>query len=196
MTGLIEAGLVVFALSGPVDAPMLAQASAPDSAVATPAPPPLPMTAAPKQKRVFFGGSIGMTFGDYTRFSIQPLVGYQLTPKVSTGVKFIYEYIEDKRYTPDLTASNYGGSVFGRLRPVPGFYAHTEFAYISYELQTLSGSSTRTEVPFLYLGGGIVQRLSANASAYVEVLFDVLQDSNSPYDDWQPFVSVGVMAGF
>jgi hypothetical protein len=29
-----------------------------------------------------------------------------------------------------------------------------------------------------------------------EVLFDVLQDSNSPYEDWAPFVSIGVGVGF
>lgn len=195
MSGILEAGLVVLALAGPMAAPAPAQTTPPDSA-ATAAPPPLPMTAAPEEKRMFFGGSIGMTFGDYTRLSIQPLIGYQLTPKASTGVKFIYEYIKDKRYTPELTANNYGGSLFGRLRFIPNAYAHAEFAYISYEFQTFSGASTRDEVPFLFLGGGMVQRISPNASAYVEVLFDVLQDNKSPYDDWEPFVSVGVMAGF
>jgi hypothetical protein len=38
--------------------------------------------------------------------------------------------------------------------------------------------------------------MTANTWAYVEVLFDVLQDNNSPYDDWEPFVSVGVGVGF
>jgi hypothetical protein len=196
MFGILQVGLLAMVLAGPMDAPVPVRASQPDSVATAPAPPPLPMTAQPKQKRVFYGGSIGMTFGNYTRFSVQPLVGYQFTPKLSGGVKGIYEYVKDKRYTPDLTASNYGGSLFSRLRFIPNAYAHAEFAYVSYEFRTASGGSERTGVPFLYLGGGLVQRLSPNASAYVEVLFDVLQDSNSPYDNWQPFVSVGVMAGF
>jgi hypothetical protein len=41
-----------------------------------------------------------------------------------------------------------------------------------------------------------VQPISPNAAVFVEVLFDVLQDSNSPYDRWNPFISIGVAAGF
>jgi len=32
--------------------------------------------------------------------------------------------------------------------------------------------------------------------AYAEVLVDVLQDNNSPYEDWEPVISVGVGVGF
>jgi len=50
-------------------------------------------------------------------------------------------------------------------------------------------------VPFLMLGGGYIQPISPTTSLFVEVLFDVLQDSNSPYDAWTPFVSVGISVG-
>jgi len=50
-------------------------------------------------------------------------------------------------------------------------------------------------VPFLLLGGGLVQRISPRTALTVEVLFDVLQDDNSPYDSGEPFVSVGVGVG-
>ena len=42
--------------------------------------------------------------------------------------------------------------------------------------------SERNWVPFLLLGGGFVQHVGPNASVYVEVLFDVLQNENSPYE--------------
>jgi hypothetical protein len=38
--------------------------------------------------------------------------------------------------------------------------------------------------------------MGRNTALMVEVLFDVLQDDNSPYEDWSPFVSVGVGVGF
>ncbi len=38
--------------------------------------------------------------------------------------------------------------------------------------------------------------ISPNVWAYAEVLFDVLNDTNSPYDEWDPWISVGVGVGF
>jgi hypothetical protein len=66
---------------------------------------------------------------------------------------------------------------------------------MSYEYRQSNGNSTRDWVPFLYLGGGAIKPISPRTSAFVEVLFDVLRQ-NSPYDPWQPIVSVGVTAGF
>ncbi len=67
---------------------------------------------------------------------------------------------------------------------------------MSYEYQTANLSSERKWVPFLLLGGGIVQPISSRASFFIEVLFDVLQDDGSPYKDWEPWISIGVAAGF
>ena len=61
---------------------------------------------------------------------------------------------------------------------------------------TSATTSEREWVPFLLLGGGLSKMVGARSWAYVEVLVDVLQDDNSPYDDWDPFVSVGVGVGF
>jgi hypothetical protein len=62
--------------------------------------------------------------------------------------------------------------------------------------QYSSGDSERNWVPFLLLGGGFVQRVGPNAAVYVEVLFDVIQDENSPYEDWDPIISIGGGVGF
>jgi hypothetical protein len=182
----------------PVVAPAVQPAS-PPAATAAPAPAAAPAAAATpakKDNRLYFGGTLGVTFGSYTRFSIAPLVGLSLNPKISVGAKGIYEYINDTRYSPDLTASNYGGSLFTRLRLNPMVYAHAEYAYMNYETRLRNGGSERNWVPYLFLGGGAMRPLGGGMAAFVEVLFDVLQDSNSPYDAWQPFVSVGVTKGF
>lgn len=168
-------------------------------------PPPAPAAAAPvaakpaapaPEKKLYFGGGVGVTFGSYTRISISPLVGYPLNPKVSIGARATYEYIHDTRFSPDLSASNYGGSAFARFRFHPLAYLHAEYSYMSYEYQQAFGGSTRTWVPFLYLGGGVMKPIGPRTAAFVEVLFDVLQDKNSPYDAWQPMISVGVTSGF
>jgi hypothetical protein len=145
---------------------------------------------------VYYGGTVGLSFGNYFRLSIMPLVGYQLSPKVSGGIKVSYEYIKDKRYSSPVTYHNYGGSVFARFRLNPKLYLHSEFAYISYKYKISDFESDREWVPFLYLGGGYIQPISASTSFFVEVLVDVLQDKNSPYEKWDPYVSVGIGVGF
>ncbi len=145
---------------------------------------------------VYYGGTIGFSFGEYFRMSIEPMVGYRFTPKISAGVKIGYEYINDSRYHTDVIYHNYGGSVFGRYRIIPKLYFHSEFAYFSYQYKVSDFKSEREWVPFIYLGGGFVQPISPNTSLIVEVLFDVLQDDNSPYEDWDPFISIGVGVGF
>jgi len=149
----------------------------------------------PAQRNVFFGGTIGLSFGNYFRVSVQPLVGYNFSPKFSGGVKLGYEYIKDSRYDPTVTWNNYGASVFGRFRFIPQAYLHAEFAYANYGRKTANFESERFWVPFLYLGAGYYKPLTRSTALFVEVLFDVLQDSNSPYDAWQPMISFGVVAG-
>lgn len=150
----------------------------------------------PMKNRVYYGGNVGLSFGSYFRISVTPLVGYKLSPKTSVGVKVGYEYIEDKRYDPKLTSSNYGGSFFARYRIHPRVYFHGEFAYISYKYKISDIESDRQWVPFLLLGAGYYQPITPNTVFIVEVLFDVLQDDKSPYEKWNPWVSIGVGVGF
>ncbi len=156
----------------------------------------------------YYGGTVGFNFwGDYFYLSVNPLIGYQVSPKFSVGGKVQYAYINDSRYDPlELTSHNYGAGIFARFRPIYQVYLHAEFDYASYETNNVtynpitrqysSGDSERNWVPFLLLGGGFVQRVGPNASVYVEVLFDVIQDENSPYEDWDPIISVGGGVGF
>ena len=151
----------------------------------------------------YYGGEVGFGFSsDYFSIGVEPIVGYKITPKLSLGGKIGYTYISDSRYDPlpTLNTSNYGGSIFSRYRIIPQLYAHVEFAYWSYENAidiTDEGYKTeRVWVPFLLLGGGFSQMISPNVWAYAEVLFDVLNDANSPYDEWDPWISVGVGVGF
>jgi len=160
----------------------------------------------PQPSKWYYGGTVGFNFwGDYFYLSVNPLVGYQVSPKFSVGGKLQYAYINDKTYDGlELTSNNYGASIFTRYRPIYQFYLHAEFEYASYEQYTvydpLVGStyaeSERNWVPFLLLGGGFVQRVGPNASVYVEVLFDVIQDENSPYENWDPIISIGAGVGF
>jgi len=153
------------------------------------------------ESRWYYGGTLGFNFwSDYFYLSIEPMVGYKISQKFSVGGKIGYSYINYS--DEDFDTHNYGASIFSRYRVIPQIYLHGEFVYWSYETITgydLQSNDYRTErnwVPFLLLGGGYVQNIGPNASLYVEVLVDVLQNENSPYEDWDPFVSFGVGIGF
>ncbi len=157
------------------------------------------------ESRWYYGGNIGFNFwNDYFYLGVYPLVAYKVTPKLSIGGKIGYAYISDDRYepAPALTTSNYGGSIFSRYRIIPQIYAHAEFAYWSYEnvssfnLINNSYDTERFWVPYLLLGGGYSQNIGPNVWLFVEVLFDVINDENSPYDSGDPFVSFGAGVGF
>ena len=157
------------------------------------------------ESKWYYGGNIGFSFwNDYFYLGVYPLVGYKVTPKLSLGAKIGYAYISDDRYEPfpALKTSNYGGSLFSRFRIIPQLYAHAEFAYWSYEnissFNTLENTynTERYWIPYLLLGGGFSQNIGPNTWAFVEVLFDVINDENSPYESGDPFISFGVGVGF
>lgn len=159
--------------------------------------------AKPKKKSSFkirnmiIGGSLGFSFGSVTSIRVNPLLGYKLTPKLTTGITGLYEYnsYNNAGYGRQKY-SNYGGSIFTRFRFIPAIYMHAEFSYINYELSGFNNEKYREGVPFIFLGGGFAKRVGRNTYAYGQILFDVLQDSNSPYTEWTPFYSVGVSIGF
>ena len=147
-------------------------------------------------KRIFYGGSVGFSFGSYTSVRIYPMIGYRITPKLSTGLKLQYEFSKYHTGNHEYTYHNYGASIFSRFRFIPQAYIHAEFNIMNYETYTVTSENSYYSVPFLFLGGGFVQRLGGHTYAYAEILFDVLNDKNSPYNEWTPFYTVGVSVGF
>jgi hypothetical protein len=147
--------------------------------------------------KVYYGGQLGLSFGSYFRIAVIPMIGYKVTPKFHIGGTIGYSYTKDSRYeSATVTSNNFGGSVFTRYLLIKGLYGHAEFAYWSYKYQTENLEGDRTWVPFLLLGGGYIQPVSPSTALFVEVLWDVLRDENSPYSGSDPFISIGVGVGF
>ncbi len=147
--------------------------------------------------KMYFGGTFGLSFGTYTSIGVYPLFGYKITPKLSAGLELGYQYLENKYYTPTISSSNYGASIFTRYRLIPAIYLHAEFKYFNYEIHyPVDNNTSRQFVPFLCLGAGFSQRVGCSSWIYAQILFDVLNDPNSPFRSGKPFYSVGVCAGF
>ena len=144
--------------------------------------------------KVYFGGSVTVSFGDVTRIGVYPMIAWKFTPKLSAGVELGYEYL--KYDDIDQSTNNYGWSVFSRYRIIPQLYAHAEYQMVNYEIFTSPTTTDREWIPYLLLGGGLASRIGPNTWGYIEVLFDVINDDHSPYDDGEPIISAGVGVGF
>ncbi len=149
-----------------------------------------------KKDKVYYGGYANFSIGKYTSIGFEPLIAYKIIPKLSIGGKLSYEYFKNKNVSPSREGSNYGVAAFSRLRIARRLYAHVEFSEMNYKIYSTADESKRQWISFLYVGGGYSLPISKNTSLNAEVLWDVLQNDDSPYKTVEPFFSVGVAVGF
>jgi hypothetical protein len=165
-------------------------------------PPPAGRPAQPPPKtsirdRLFYGGNVGLSFGDVDYVDVSPYLGMDFGHNVFGGVGVLYRYRDDSRYDPDLTTSDYGASLFVRYRLTPQLFLHGEYNWTNFEYPLLDGSTVRDDYGGVLLGGGFAHALGGRTAFIVSVLYDVTwsDDEPTPYDNpW--VVSAGISVGF
>lgn len=175
-----------------------ATASVEPAAATTTVPGPVPPPKKTWKDTMFFGGGVGLGFGDVDYVSIEPLVGWHVHPKIAVGVSPLYRWTNDSRYPDSVSTTDYGIRAFAQYFPVPTFYGEIEYEYLDYEYVLPSLDTTRTSASYVFVGGGISRPLGGKAALYASALYNLSYDGNDParaYDS--PWVfSVGVAAGF
>jgi hypothetical protein len=158
---------------------------------------------------LFYGGEFSASFGSYSQVTVAPSIGYKFNNMFSTILKIGYSRAWQSDYKDaggsTLGYNQFGTSITMRFAPVRQFYALLEPAYYSYESPVLKSTTIggnyydkeRREVPFIYLGAGFFQQIpNSRAGITGELKVDLLRDKNSPYKDYAPIYSVGVVYGF
>lgn len=160
-----------------------------------------------QKENLFLGGSLALGFGSY-QFNIgaSPEVGYSLNSWLDAGVlvNFNYNSIRaDPYYNYNIRSHifNYGAGMFARAYPLPFlfFTAQPEYNWINANQKDMtSGSelSYNTGATSLLLGVGYGQRVVGEGSFYISLMFDVLGDKNSPYNDFNGHPLPVIKAGF
>ncbi len=140
--------------------------------------------------RLFFGGDLGLSFGNFTFVRVAPIVGYHVSPKFGFGLGPSYQYW---RYDA-LTASGpariethiYGMNTFARFFPIEQGFIQTDFELLNLRTSFRDAgnffdeSESRVTVPVWLVGAGFVQR-SGRGGFMVGIFYDLIQDINSPY---------------
>ena len=144
--------------------------------------------------RLIIGGSVGLSFGDYTNLELSPLVGYRLSQWFAAGININAQYGSERfrNYNSVTTQRNqytiFGGGVWGRVYPLDFLFVHIQPEYNAVSLKTTyydpkEVATDHYGVPSLLMGGGYTQPVGGRASFSVMALYDVLQDSRSPYQN-------------
>lgn len=154
-------------------------------------------TAKPKvpfKDRLVFSGDIALQFGTFTFVGANPSVGYKWNDWFVTGVGAHYYFISNGASSDRL----YGGQVFARARIFDGAFLMTEFQQTN--TWGLKNDPRFEEpefgylwVPQWYVGAGYFQNVGGAVSIGGSILFDLIDDPNSPWQN--PQIRGGVIIG-
>jgi hypothetical protein len=163
--------------------------------------PPSPAAQPPKQgglkDKIFYGGGVGVGFGDVDWVSISPVVGIRVIPRLHVGVGLTYRHTNDKRGIEDLTTSDLGGDVFAQFTLFRRIFAMAEYEYMTYEYFDANSDKVSSSFDSVYVGGGIAQPLGKHAAMIFTALYNLSYSSNEPSPYGSPWVySAGVGVGF
>ncbi len=155
--------------------------------------------------RVYFGGDFSLMFGTVTFIEVSPLVGYRITPRLSSGVGMTYQYYREKLYSDAIIKSHiYGGRVFSKytlLKDLNDFIPLGVHAgllgYCEYEFLNLESffspmhQSGRFWLHSFYVGGGLELPIGRRSRMSLLVLFNINDTGESPYSN--PVVRIGII---
>ena len=158
--------------------------------------------------KFFAGGNFGLSLGRYTLVSLNPQVGYRFNRFLSAGMGLNMVYASQKERDP-ITREDYrkvvqgiaGLNSFVRLYPIQSILLQVqpEANYIFgkqifYQPVKETYKLDAEIIPSLLVGGGLVTP-TANGAMLFTVMFDVLQNPNSPYGS-RPIINVGYNFNF
>lgn len=150
-----------------------------------------------QKEKLFTGGSVSLSF--FNRqflIGVNPVLGYSLTKWADAGIVVNYTYSSQRDYPSfddRFRQTLYGGGVFTRLFPVRFLFAQAQVEHnfirqkILYSNSgTNSSAVARESANSVLVGAGYTTgRYPGSGSGffYMAVLFDVGNDTYSPYKD-------------
>jgi hypothetical protein len=154
----------------------------------------------PFKERLFYGGSLGLQFGNVTLVDISPMIGYKVYPRIGIGFSPTYKYYAYKNYyssdNSDLKTNVFGGSIFGRVIIYQNFFAHAEYEYLTFKTKDTQYPSQIINMDFqsVLVGAGYREAVAENAFMYILVLWNLNETLDSPYTN--PVIRAGFSIGF
>ena len=128
--------------------------------------PQQPQQKSQLSEKIFFGGGFGAGFGSYTFISISPIIGYRITPKLSAGLRLMYQYTtydypdHQTGQMEKYQGNDFGVGGFARFMVYGPLYLQAEYEHLNYDGLYWDGTSSRDSFNSFMAGGGISARSS------------------------------------
>lgn len=150
----------------------------------------------PFKDKLAYGGELSMYFGTTSYINVAPLIGYRLNPDLTIGVGPSYQYLAVRWGNGPSNVNRthiFGGRAFARHELGRMFFIHGEYEILNLEgYNSFNNSLGRMNVNMAGLGLGYKNSFGDFAYYYVMVLYDFIQEYNTPY----PFTPIIIKAGF
>jgi hypothetical protein len=142
-----------------------------------------------EQRKFFFGGNLGLVFGNYTYINISPTVGYRLRPNLATGGGVVFEYVNDRTGFSEYSTAIYGLKLFAQSILFENLILYGETNFLSMEKQYFDAANNyppdgRFLLNVPWLGGGYYQKVG-NGGTFFMILFNMNKTTNSPYPPYE-----------
>ncbi|MEM9324175.1 MAG: hypothetical protein AAGA85_00905 [Bacteroidota bacterium] len=149
-------------------------------------------------EKVYVGGGLGFNINNQvTSFSISPYAAYKLTDKLSSGLRFTYQYTRFQFSDDRITA--YGFGPFVRYQIAGPLFGWAEYEYLRFDVRnpTLTTETATQSFNSVFVGGGLSQPLGRTAGLNFMVLYNVTYGDgvNQPYNS-PIVVRAGIDVGF
>ncbi len=154
--------------------------------------------------RVYFGGNFGVAFqpGVYTYLNLSPFAGYKFTPRFSSGIGLVFNYIKEL----ETHTSIYGGNIFSRYMIIENLGDHLRFlsslsilGHVEYELlnaekkiQSLDETG-RFYIHNVLVGGGLQQQMGKRTAIEMLVLWNINQSVTNNISSSNPIFRFGII---
>jgi hypothetical protein len=156
--------------------------------------------------RLVIGCGANLNFGTgFASVGISPMLGYKITDNFAAGIGASYQYYRNKYELIDLYSANqyigtvqfdrktsiYSGNIWARYIVWKNIFIHAQPEIMNIGVITdleqdpstyqITANEERTNVFIGLVGAGVRQPITGSLSLYFMLLFDVVQDPNSPY---------------
>lgn len=148
-----------------------------------------------KKENLFTGGGISLGFGSNSfQAGASPFLGYSVASWVDVALSTNYNYVSYRNVFSQgdkLRRSTLGVGAFTRIYPVNFIFLHGQFErnFITEKLIPVGAGSSlknKVEANSLLVGAGYASGRYPNSGQpffYLSILFDILDNDYSPYND-------------
>jgi hypothetical protein len=140
----------------------------------------------------FAGGTFGLAYGSETSYiEVSPVFGYRFTRVFQLGGSLTFRYRKDKRFDPDVSTTDVGGSIVGRFFVYDPIFLQAEVERLNWEYIGFDGEdyiSVEDTYTGYYAGFGFVQKAGDRVAMFMSFLYDFSYDKNEPSPNNRPFL--------